>query len=173
MVIPSELPGSNTSDLDASSSLEGLGPVESTDPTQDIDGDGTLDTVITTGDGATSVGTETDLDGLADRAGIVEGDGDYSAWEYHRNPDGAGEWRKTDHGTVGGISGYPRDSAVLDRSGTDTRPNASNRVMDTARLGGESPGRCGVEQRGSSHEYGAAGRHAGGRAGEAGERLSR
>ncbi|MEV0104715.1 DUF6802 family protein, partial [Nocardia sp. NPDC050799] len=25
----------------------------------------------------------------------------YSAWEYHRNPDGTGEWRQTDQGTVG------------------------------------------------------------------------
>lgn len=101
MVTPSEFPGLDTSGLDASSSLEGLGPVELTDPTQDIDGDGILDTITATGDGVTSVWTDTDLDGFADRASIVEGDGDYSAWEYHRNPDGTGEWRKTDQGTVG------------------------------------------------------------------------
>ncbi|MFI9533547.1 DUF6802 family protein, partial [Nocardia fusca] len=23
------------------------------------------------------------------------------AWEYHRNPDGSGEWRQTDQGKVG------------------------------------------------------------------------
>ncbi|WP_040792077.1 DUF6802 family protein [Nocardia paucivorans] len=101
MVVPSEFPGVDTSGLDASSSLEGLGPVELTHPTQDIDGDGIPDTITAIDGGVSSVWTDTDLDGLADRASIVDSDGDYSSWEYHRNPDGTGEWRKTDQGTLG------------------------------------------------------------------------
>ena len=87
--------------FDASSSLDGLGAVEMDTPTQDLDGDGILETFTTTEPDAMSVWTDSDLDGYADELSIVENDGDYSAWEYHRNPDGTGEWRQTDRGTVG------------------------------------------------------------------------
>ncbi|WP_459547974.1 DUF6802 family protein [Nocardia sp. X0981] len=91
-----EFPG-----LDASSSPDGLGPVEMETPTQDLDGDGILDTFTATGPESMSVWTDTDADGFADHLKVVEYDGDFSAWEYHRNPDGSGEWRQTDRGKVG------------------------------------------------------------------------
>lgn len=100
MVTSGEFPGMDMPDLDTSSSLDGLGPVELGHPTQDIDGDGALDTVTTTGD-PMNVWTDTDLDGFADQATAVENDGDYAAWEYHRHPDGTSEWVRTDQGTVG------------------------------------------------------------------------
>lgn len=101
MVTSGEFPGLDMPDLDASSSLDGLGPVELSHPTQDIDGDGVLDTYTDTTDDAMNVWTDTDLDGYADQATIVEKDGDYSAWEYHRHPDGTSEWVRTDQGKVG------------------------------------------------------------------------
>lgn len=96
-----EFPGIGTPSFEASSSMDGLGPVEMETPTQDLVVDGILDTFVTTGPESMSVWTDTDLDGYADRLSVVEHDGDYSAWEYHRNPDGTGEWRQTDQGKVG------------------------------------------------------------------------
>jgi hypothetical protein len=101
MPTSAEFPGIGMPSFEASSSMEGLGPVEMESPTQDLVVDGVLDTFVTTGPEAMSVWTDTDLDGYADRLSVVENDGDYSAWEYHRNPDGSGEWRQTDQGKVG------------------------------------------------------------------------
>ncbi|WP_328393615.1 DUF6802 family protein [Nocardia sp. NBC_00416] len=96
-----EFPGIGMPGFEASSSLDGMGPVEMESPTQDLVVDGILDTFVTTGPDSTSVWTDTDLDGYADRLSVVENDGDYTAWEYHRNPDGTGDWRQTDQGKVG------------------------------------------------------------------------
>ncbi|MEU4315696.1 DUF6802 family protein [Nocardia sp. NPDC024068] len=101
MPLSGEFPGLGMPNFDTSSSLDGLGPVEMESPTQDLNGDGVLDTFTTTGPDSMSVWTDSDLDGLADQLSIVENDGDYSAWEYHRNPDGTGDWRQTDKGRVG------------------------------------------------------------------------
>lgn len=96
------MPGFEASSwLDGLGSVEGLGPVEMESPTHDLVVDGILDTFVTTDPDSMSVWTDTDLDGYADRLSVVENDGDYSAWEYHRNPDGTGEWRQTDQGKVG------------------------------------------------------------------------
>jgi hypothetical protein len=97
-----EFPGLGMPSFDASSSLDGLGPVEMEPPTQDLRGDdGVLDTFTNTGPDSMRVWTDTDLDGYADQLSVVENDGDYSAWEYHRNPDGTGDWRQTDKGKLG------------------------------------------------------------------------
>ncbi|WP_028479304.1 DUF6802 family protein [Nocardia sp. CNY236] len=96
-----EFPGLNTPDIDSSSSLNGLGPIELQQPTQDIDGDGVLDSVTTTNDGTVQVWTDFDHDGIADHVKIVEEDGDYAAWEFHRRPDGTSEWVRTDKGRIG------------------------------------------------------------------------
>ncbi len=87
--------------IDASSSLAGLGPVELEHPTQDIDGDGTLDTTTTSSDDGVIVATDTDLDGYADHLTIVEGGGDFASWEFHHNLDGEPHWERTDHGKLG------------------------------------------------------------------------
>ncbi|MFE3446396.1 DUF6802 family protein [Nocardia sp. NPDC059180] len=101
MISSGEFPGLDLPDIDASSSLDGLGAVELNSPTQDINGDGILDSITTTDDDGMHVWTDTDLDGYADHVTVVEDDGDYAAWEYHRNPDGSGEWKKTDQGRLG------------------------------------------------------------------------
>ncbi|MFD3705098.1 DUF6802 family protein [Nocardia sp. NPDC058658] len=51
-------------------------------------------------DDKTSIWSDYDHDGLADHVTVVEEDGDYAAWEYHRHPDGTSEWRKTDQGNL-------------------------------------------------------------------------
>lgn len=96
-----EFSGIGTPSLGASSSMDGLGPVEMETPTQDIVTDGILDTFVTNGPDSMNVWTDTDLDGYADQLSVVDGDGDYAAWEYHRNPDGTGEWRQTEQGKLG------------------------------------------------------------------------
>ncbi|WP_433757222.1 DUF6802 family protein [Nocardia sp. CA-135398] len=101
MITSGEFPGMDLPGIDASSSLGGLGEVELHHPTQDIDGDGTLDTVTTTGPEAMQVWTDWDHDGIADQVTVVEKDGDYSAWEFHRHPDGTSEWVRTDQGKIG------------------------------------------------------------------------
>ncbi|MFQ6324536.1 DUF6802 family protein [Nocardia sp. NBC_01009] len=101
MVTSGEFPGLDLPGVDASSSLEGLGPVELHHPTQDIDGDGALDTVTTSGPEAMQVWSDYDHDGVADQVTVVEKDGDYAAWEFHHNPDGTSGWVRTDHGKIG------------------------------------------------------------------------
>lgn len=101
MIASGEFPGMDLPGLDASSAMDGLGEVELHHPTQDIDGDGTLDTVTTTGPEAMQVWTDWDNDGIADQVTVVEKDGDYSAWEFHRHPDGTSEWVRTDQGKIG------------------------------------------------------------------------
>ncbi|MGK8507117.1 DUF6802 family protein [Nocardia asiatica] len=70
-------------------------------PTQDIDQDGLLDSMTITGDDAMQVWTDVDHDGFADHVKVVEKDGDYTAWEFHRHPDGTSEWIRTDQGRLG------------------------------------------------------------------------
>jgi len=53
-------------------------------------------------DDALVVATDTDGDGDADHVTIVDGDGDYSAWQFHRDADGRERWERTDSGTLGG-----------------------------------------------------------------------
>ncbi|MBA4857693.1 DUF6802 family protein [Nocardia farcinica] len=101
MVTSGEFGGLELPGIDTSSSLGGLGPVELEHPIQDIDGDGLLDTATTRGEDAMQVWTDFDHDGIADHVTVVENDGDYSAWEFHRHPDGTSEWVRTDQGKLG------------------------------------------------------------------------
>ncbi len=91
----------NIPHIDASSSLDGLGPVELEHPTQDIDGDGTFDTTTTSTDDGVIVATDTDLDGYADHLTIVENGGEFASWEFHHNLDGEAHWERIDHGKLG------------------------------------------------------------------------
>ncbi len=59
-----------------------------TDAVFDIDDDGVLDTRTFEVDDALVVATD--------------GDGDFSAWEFHRDADGRERWERTDSGTLGG-----------------------------------------------------------------------
>ncbi|MEU6187713.1 DUF6802 family protein [Nocardia sp. NPDC047038] len=101
MVTSGDLPGLDLPHVDAHSELGGLGAVELHHPTQDIDQDGLLDSVTITGDDAMQVWTDVDHDGFADHVKVVEKDGDYTAWEFHRHPDGTSEWIRTDQGRLG------------------------------------------------------------------------
>ncbi|MET7768625.1 DUF6802 family protein [Nocardia sp. NPDC005366] len=101
MITSGEFAGLDLPDIDISSSLDGLGPVELNHPTQDINGDGILDTETTTGDDAMQVWTDYDHDGIADHVTVVEKDGDYAAWEFHHHPDGTSGWVRTDQGKLG------------------------------------------------------------------------
>ncbi|MGN2641558.1 DUF6802 family protein [Nocardia takedensis] len=102
MITSGEFSGLDLPDIDTSSPLEGFGPVELNHPTQDIDGDGILDTETTAGADATQIWTDYDHDGLADHVTVVENDGDYAAWEFHHHPDGTSGWVRTDQGKLGG-----------------------------------------------------------------------
>ncbi|MCP2317631.1 hypothetical protein APR12_002977 [Nocardia amikacinitolerans] len=101
MITSGEFPGMDLPDIDASTPLDGLGAVELNHPTQDINADGILDSITTQGDDAMQVWTDYDHDGLADHVTVVEKDGDYAAWEFHRHPDGSSEWVRTDQGKIG------------------------------------------------------------------------
>ncbi|MFE3188635.1 DUF6802 family protein [Nocardia sp. NPDC059240] len=102
MVTSGDLPGLDLPDFDAHSALDALGAVELAHPTQDLDGDGLLDTVTTGTDHAMQVWTDLDHDGYADHVTVVDTGGDYSAWEFHHNPDGTTAWVRTDEGHLGG-----------------------------------------------------------------------
>ncbi|MGV9663542.1 DUF6802 family protein [Nocardia niigatensis] len=102
MVTSGDLPGLELPDLDAHTELGGLGAVELAHPTQDLDGDGLLDTVTTTTEHAMQVWTDLDHDGYADHVTVVDSGGDYSGWEFHHNPDGTTEWVRMDEGHLGG-----------------------------------------------------------------------
>ncbi|WP_067818879.1 DUF6802 family protein [Nocardia inohanensis] len=101
MVTSGDLPGLELPNLDAHSELGALGAVELEHPTQDIDGDGQLDTVTTNSDHAMHVWTDLDHDGYADHVTVVDSGGDYAAWEFHHHPDGTTEWVRTDEGRLG------------------------------------------------------------------------
>ncbi|WP_431964195.1 DUF6802 family protein [Nocardia sp. bgisy134] len=101
MITSGEFPGMDLPDIDASTPLGGLGAVELDQPTQDINADGILDSITTQGDDAMQVWTDYDHDGFADHVTVVEKDGDYAAWEFHRHPDGSSEWVRTDQGKLG------------------------------------------------------------------------
>jgi hypothetical protein len=75
--------------------------VELDHPTQDLSGHGHPDTETVHGSHAMEVWTDTHHDGHADHVTIMDNDGDYSAWEFHHNPDGTSEWVRTDHGHIG------------------------------------------------------------------------
>ncbi|MGW5105690.1 DUF6802 family protein [Nocardia sp. NPDC004123] len=102
MVTSGDLPGLELPDLDAHTELGGLGAVELSHPTQDLDADGLLDTVTTSTDHAMQVWTDLDHDGYADHVTVVDSGGDFSAWEFHHNPDGTTEWVRMDVGHLGG-----------------------------------------------------------------------
>lgn len=67
----------------------------------DVDGDGVLDTQVFETDDATIVVADTDGDGESDHLTIVGTDGEYAAWEFHRDPDGAERWERVDVGDLG------------------------------------------------------------------------
>ena len=87
--------------IDASSSLDDLGSVAMEHPTQDIDGDGTLDTNTVTVDHSMVVATDTDLDGFADHLAVVDPSGEYASWQFEPGPDGEAHWVQSDHGRLG------------------------------------------------------------------------
>ena len=66
----------------------------------DFDGDGVLDTQVFELDDALVVATDSDGDGDADHLTIVAVEGGYSAWEFHRDADGAERWERTDSGDL-------------------------------------------------------------------------
>lgn len=94
-------------ELDPLASQDHLGPVPLHDPTQDIDGDGIPDTGTVSGDTSLTVWSDLDHDGFADHVTSVDHEGDYAAWEYHRNMDGTGSWIQTGHGKMGGDQHCP------------------------------------------------------------------
>ncbi|MFC4377501.1 DUF6802 family protein [Nocardia halotolerans] len=100
MVTSGEIPGLGLPDIDAQSSLGGLGPVELQHPSQDLDGNGVVDSITDNDVDSTTIWSDYDADGLADHVTVIENDGDYAAWEYHRFPDGTSEWRRTDQGNL-------------------------------------------------------------------------
>lgn len=100
MVTSGDIPGLGLPDIDAHSPLGGLGPVELHHPSQDLDGDGVVDSITDSDPLGTSIWSDYDHDGFADHVTVVEADGDYAAWEYHRHPDGTSEWRRTDQGNL-------------------------------------------------------------------------
>ncbi|MBW0271451.1 hypothetical protein ATM97_11875 [Nocardia sp. MH4] len=101
MVTSGDIPGLGLPDIDAHSPLGGLGPVELHTPSQDLDGDGVVDSLTDATPHDTTIWSDYDHDGFADHVTVVEADGDYAAWEYHRHPDGTSEWRRTDQGNLG------------------------------------------------------------------------
>ncbi|MEU1429235.1 DUF6802 family protein [Nocardia sp. NPDC005746] len=102
MVTSGDLPGLDLPELDAHSELGGLGAVELSHPTQDLDADGLADTVTTGTAHAMQVWTDLDHDGYADHVTVVDSGGDYAAWEFHHNSDGTTAWVRADGGHLGG-----------------------------------------------------------------------
>ncbi|MFE3293272.1 DUF6802 family protein [Rhodococcus sp. NPDC059234] len=70
------------------------------DPTVDLDGDGILESRSVAGEAGVAIASDLDGDGFADHVTTVERDGEYAAWEAHRDPDGALRWERTDHGRL-------------------------------------------------------------------------
>lgn len=101
MFITDELTGDRP-DLDPDDLGAGVGAVPLPGLEFDIDGDGILDTRTFESGDALIVATDSDGDGDADHLTIVDGDGEYSAWEFHRDADGRERWERTDSGTLGG-----------------------------------------------------------------------
>ena len=86
--------------VDADTSFHDLGHVALHHPTQDLDGDGILDTSTGATDDGLVVVTDTDHDGFADHVSIVDGDGQYASWEFHQGADGHEHWEQIDHGDL-------------------------------------------------------------------------
>ncbi|WP_227984243.1 DUF6802 family protein [Nocardia spumae] len=101
MIHSGDLPGLDLPEVDAHSDLGGIGAVELNHPSQDINGDGILDTETFHGDHSMEVWSDMDHDGFADHVSIVDDGGDYSAWEFHHYPDGRTEWVQVDKGKMG------------------------------------------------------------------------
>lgn len=100
-------------DIDPATFGSGTGTVDVGDLTVnldafDLDGDGIVDSsVVHSVDNrgiaagqATIVVSDFDRDGMADRVTMVESDGDFSAWECHRDAEGALVWDRIDAGTL-------------------------------------------------------------------------
>ena len=66
----------------------------------DLDGDGIVDSRVIHSDDALVVVSDFDHDGGVDRVAMVEADGDYSAWECHRDDEGLLVWDRIDAGTL-------------------------------------------------------------------------
>ncbi|AOW91703.1 hypothetical protein BFN03_00725 [Rhodococcus sp. WMMA185] len=77
------------------------GAVVLTDPVYDIDGDGVFDTQTFTNGGAAVIASDMDADGDADHVTIVDEEGAYASWEFHRDRDGVVRWERTDGGILG------------------------------------------------------------------------
>lgn len=89
-------------DLDPEQFGTDSGAVYLTALAYDVDGDGVLDTQVFEVDDAIVVATDTDADGDTDHLTIVDGDGGYAAWEFHREPDGRERWERVDEGDLNG-----------------------------------------------------------------------
>ncbi|MGV9744479.1 DUF6802 family protein [Rhodococcus zopfii] len=74
---------------------------DAVDPTVDLDGDGTFDTVTWTSSSALVVATDLDADGSTDRLTAIADDGEFGVWEFHREPDGTPRWLRVDAGNLG------------------------------------------------------------------------
>ncbi|MFC9789768.1 DUF6802 family protein [Rhodococcus sp. NPDC127528] len=99
MIIPDDLM-LDTDDLVDHPMAADAGELELHDPTVDLDGDGILDSRSVAGEAGVTIASDLDGDGFADHVTTVEQDGEYAAWEAHRDPDGALRWERTDHGRL-------------------------------------------------------------------------
>ncbi|MGG7102572.1 DUF6802 family protein [Rhodococcus sp. 24CO] len=80
-----------------------VGDLTTTFDAFDLDGDGIVDSRVVAPDNdaaAIIVVSDFDRDGAADRVTMVESDGDFAAWECHRDTHGALVWDRIDSGTV-------------------------------------------------------------------------
>jgi len=74
---------------------------DAADPSVDLDGDGTFDTVTWSSPSALVVATDLDADGSTDRLTAIADDGEFGVWEFHREPDGTPRWLRVDAGRLG------------------------------------------------------------------------
>lgn len=84
---------------------------DAAEPVNDLDGDGTPDTVVLDtaaygaagahGPHALVVAADTDDDGDVDRLTAVADDGEFGVWEFRRDDDGSARWIRIDGGNLG------------------------------------------------------------------------
>lgn len=83
--------------------------VDSIDPTEDLDGDGTPETVVLDDlPHAFVVATDSDRDDTVDRLTAIADNGEFGVWEFRRDLDGAGRWDRIDAGTLGDDGNHDR-----------------------------------------------------------------
>lgn len=66
----------------------------------DLDGNSVLDSRVLNTENGVTVVSDFDGDGSADRLTMIESDGDYAAWECHRDQTGSLVWEKIDGGAL-------------------------------------------------------------------------